>query len=256
MKNTIILLLFMILLGNIYCKKSLSDRERFERTINNQNTYNETKNKENIIDYEKYFVNGNIINGVRIISKKIGNINIRSNKLIACDPFYVDQGFTAPFSRDVPVGSYPVFITYVDLKDWGRSVAFVKIQFKKDKTVKYEKAIFKSKNRAIESEYGVDSGMGSIMDLKTAGLFASDQQKFEMNNKNADYYTSIIEPQLQDDSNWANLYINNKTSNLFVFQSGLGDGSYTSYWGVNSKGGITSFITDFSIFTLNGTIED
>jgi hypothetical protein len=243
MKNLRIIFLVVFCIS---CKNN-DGQNSFKETIDKQNNYKSVPNKESLIDFDKYFDNNKSYKNKNEV-KLIGELNIFSNKIIACDPFYVSEKFTYPFKEFIPNGSYAVYLSYSTVKDWGKRVAFAKIKFNNNKTIRYRVAEFEVKDKNSENEYWVDSGMGCFTDYKTAKIFANDQDVYCKKNKNGNYYADKLEKHFKDKDSWAN-YIVGENKNVIIISSGFGDGSYTSYFGYDSNNKITCLITDFAVLT-------
>lgn len=240
MKKSILLLL--ILVTSISCGKS-ADNDAFKKAIDEQNSYRALSDKDKKVDFDRYFVNGEI-DGIRFRLVKLGDIAVSSGRIVACDPFYVSEKFTCSFKKKFPMGSFGVYLSVADKKDWGERVAFAKIRFSEEKVVRYETAEFVQTTESSGNEYPVDAGLGCFMDYNASVAFSKDMTDFYNADKDGNFYSGRLEKFFKG-GDWAVYPL--KGHRIFIFSSGYGDGSYTSYIGYDAHGKVVCLITDFAI---------
>lgn len=194
----------------------------------------------------------------------LGVVNITSGQIVACDPL-VNLGNTAPFTKKIKPGKYPVKICVAKSTEMGTRYAFAKLQVSDTKTVKWELAItedLKTKVKELkDNEYfgfPVDAGLGSFCDNKTQSLYVKFEQEFLENNKNANMYDDFFADKFKENAidkndpndigDWLNFTIPTTENNIIMFHSGYGDGYYPVYWGYDQKGSITALLIDFMLF--------
>lgn len=212
---------------------------------------------------------------------EIGELNLTSGNIVACDPF-IEDFFHDSFSRCVEPGRYPVFlsIAYEEVSGYSH-VACAMIRFHEAAAVRWELAEIRIPGFAeTEKVYGVDSGRACFMDMDAAEVLyalatSTPQEEAEIAahlTGESQLMEALIEPSsyrsrdrferefeeplnAEMDMNatrppglaWANFQLGNRTdANVIAFSSGYGDGSYASYWGYDAAGNLISLVTDFS----------
>lgn len=183
-------------------------------------------------------------------SVKIGEINLPTGAIVACDPFFC--GIAIPFLHRVRNGKYPVFVDIVDLAGWGKRVTAAEILF--DERISPEFYV-KSMKQDDSNAYFVDTGIGSFMDESTRLELVNVMEKFYSSHPDGNYYSDVIEAEFRNnatvkgerfaDGLWVMYRLPNSELNVAMFTSGLGDGYYESFWGIAEENRIVSLITDF-----------
>ncbi len=183
----------------------------------------------------------------------IGKLHLPSGKIVACDPYFCVSA--VPFSREVSPGNYDVQLCQIDSPDWGPRIALARILFKcRGRAVAFEKAI---KEFTDSSGHFVDSGVSSFMDELTRVAFAEVLAEYYHSHPRGNYYTDILAAEFKrnavnqqdttDIGRWNLHCLPNLELNVAMFASGLGDGFYESFWGLDKDGEATCLVTDFGI---------
>lgn len=184
---------------------------------------------------------------VRFRVHRLGVLNLPSGHVIACDPFIPSD--SAPFVDSVPPGSYPVSVSIAAAGE-ERRVAFAKLEISNAAVQTWRPAEHDTDQvdfYGTESRlgYGVDSAMGCFMDKRLVQLLC------DLYEKNPDYveeFTDLAEANRADRWAWADLRPDPKSDlNMILFDSGWGDGFYSSYLGIDKAGTIACFVTDFEV---------
>lgn len=180
--------------------------------------------------------------GFRIF--EAGLLRIASGRIKACDPF-VGMGH-APYTVEVPKGSFPVRLALVEGGiDDGR-VAFARVDFSSQPVVRWEMALIEGQNPAtLEPKhyfgYPVDAGTGSFVDAETAAI--ADKRMAE-DEDIAQRWITLGErnspPMFHAD-------IDIGPGNIIMFTSGWGDGVYASWFGYDAQGAVAALVTDFLV---------
>ncbi|MBI3411521.1 MAG: DUF4241 domain-containing protein [Planctomycetes bacterium] len=197
---------------------------------------------------------------------EIGNLVLPTGSIIACDPSCLEWD-AVPFTERVPPGTYPVSLCLVgSAQERGAAaigthkrrrvrharVACAMVRFTLGRSQNWEMALRPGQDLSALPlgklfGYGVDAGQGCFIDSQTASALP------------ADYYMNFYESQIlgvMDEGPMsrlrANVLVDEKTGgNIVVFESGLGDGAYPSYWGCDAQGEICSLVTDFGLLVEN-----
>lgn len=227
------------------------------------NDKNLIKAKFSLVDYNKYFDN-KIVDNIPLELLSLGELNISTGKIIACDPL-VCLYDTSPFTRTVKPGKYPVIASIAKTKRSGDRYAVVKLEFSKDRATKWEMAVKEGQdiNELKEDDeffgFPVDAGLGCFCDFETQQLYNQFDTEFMQRNPYGNIYDDFFAAEFkknaidqndpQDIGDWLNFYLPNRPElNVIMFHSGYGDGMYPCYWGTNDDGKICSLIVDFQVF--------
>ena len=212
------------------------------------------------IDLESYFKEKKI-GEIEVDTLDIGELNLPSGEILACDPL-VDLEDAKTFIQRVSIGKYPVKISVVPSEEYGDRYACVKVEFSKNKPVVYELAITgveENMDEANEDEFygfGVDAGMGCVVDKKTQEEYIKYWEKLveeeEADNPFDDIFDDLLAesakkyPKYQREyGDWANWTIPNTDVNIPIFASGWGDGYYPCYFGYDKDGELCGFYIHF-----------
>ena len=105
--------------------------------------------------------------------------------------------------------------------------------------------------------YFVDSGIGSFMDELTSHALAEVFAEFYRTRPTGNYYTDVLAAEFKknaisphdpsDIGKWNLHYLPNSEMNVAMFASGLGDGFFESFWGLDEDGEVIYLVTDFKI---------
>lgn len=173
-----------------------------------------------------------------------GLLRLTSGRIKACDPF-VGMGHGA-FTVGVPEGSFAVRLALVEGGiDDGR-VAFARVDFSSKPVVRWEMAVVEGQNLATLTPghtfgYPVDAGTGSFVDAETAVVAA---ERMRADEGMAQSWIQMGErktpPMFHAD-------IDIGPGNIIMFQSGWGDGVYTSWFGYDAQGTVAALVTDFLV---------
>ncbi|MEQ8457813.1 MAG: DUF4241 domain-containing protein [Sandaracinaceae bacterium] len=195
-------------------------------------------------------------------------LKLPSGRVVACDPL-VFLG-ADPFQRDVKPGSYPTFVGVI-----AGETAYAKLQLaKRGKIASWSVARCPGEDD-VEGwpGYGVDSGVGCLVDRATVEAFLAAEEAVEekiaqkvakdgieptdpiryheafetYRAEMGDDPLADVEPQLAD-APFADVIIEpKKKGNLIAFRSGSGDGVYASFWGLDKAGKPLCLVTDFGV---------
>ncbi|WP_071592324.1 DUF4241 domain-containing protein [Pseudanabaena sp. PCC 6802] len=226
---------------------------------------------------------------VRTSVHRIGELILTSGRIIACDPLMTPDS-RYYFTRSIPPGRYPVFVSVADFQPFGTTrFACAMLRISEQPTEKWEIAVVNDQYPLHDEGemygYGVDSGTGCFMDFDAmqslctlahpdplayaaASEISSEQawnltlaasERFER-----EFCDKAIEQMEENQfglysgiASWADVQVDEETSaNIILFSSGWGDGGYASYWGYDASGEATCLVTDFALFESENSTED
>lgn len=185
----------------------------------------------------------------------IGNLVIVSGALVACDAIIACG--TAAFATYVPLGAYPVVLSVATHVNGATSVACAMVSFAPGTAVRWQMATFAGQDDTTLAPgesfgYSVDSGTGCFMDaacllavLSEDVVGRPDEALVEEEEKRM---AAILEQMRRTNPGWANVVLDQATgANIVAFNSGDGDGVYTSYFGYDPQDRLVCLVTDFEV---------
>jgi hypothetical protein len=183
----------------------------------------------------------------------IGKLDLPSGSVVACDPYFCASAH--PFSRHVPAGKYEVQVCRKTSPEWGERIALARLHILPDvNAVAFEPA---TRGVGDAGRFFVDSGIASYMDDVTRVVFAEHLANYYRSHPDGNYYADVIEAELKkssadpdnplDSGKWTLHRVPGTELTVAMFASGLGDGWYTSWWGLSESGDVVSLVTDFGL---------
>ena len=203
-------------------------------------------------DLSRLFEEGReIATGVGRVTLRLrdaGELLVTSGRVVACDPLTAPE--TEPFTRVVPPGPHRVTLSVAHFEDGDQRVAAAMLRLGGERPTRWELAMLAGEELAELAEgevfgYGVDSGTGCFMDEEAA------QALLRKMDEDEEYYEDVIDEMGKayvHTWSWANIELGDAGANLVAFSTGVGDGLYASYFGLDAEGRPVSLVTDFSLF--------
>lgn len=198
---------------------------------------------------------------------------VTSGRLVGCDPL-VYLNAADPFTRRIPAGEYKVRVGELD----GQS-AYARLVLSDGPIASWEVARCPGEED-VEGwpGYGVDSGIGCFVDFGAVQHFIAAEEELskavsakvveegvdtdDVLAHHAAFERIRAEIGGEDPLATVEAALATKPTvsvklapdaNLIAFRSGIGDGVYASFWGLDAKGEPVALVTDFGIF---GESED
>lgn len=183
-----------------------------------------------------------VFGDVRFYRQPLGELYLPSGRLAACDPFADAQ--VAPFARTVPPGRYPVDLAVARFAGGDERVAAARVRFGDGEPARWEPAATGGR-RGDDGGYGVDSARGC---LASAEALAAHAARMGDGDAHAAGLGEAMERSYRHTREWANVVLDEASGlNLVVFSTGMGDGYYRSFWGLDPAGRPACLVTDFGI---------
>lgn len=167
----------------------------------------------------------------------VGELAVPTGVMVVQDPGFLLDGMEyESLARRAPMGVWPAQIAVAravssEGDEYG-TVAAMRLRFSDAVSVRWEPAVSDDAGRALG--VGVDGGRMAVFDRSVldrslcAGIVtAVDGEK--------ERPASIVRVPVRE------------TAELFVSDSGIGDGSYPAWWGVGATGAVTELIVDFGV---------
>ena len=177
---------------------------------------------------------------------EVGRLNVTSGNVVACDGLIPS---TKAFAEAVKPGSYPVLLSIALLYDELPKVACAMLRLKDGMPTNWKWAAIAGQGEAVEQEdettgYWVDCGVGCFADLDAMQTLIASPDVYNRLQKEVNQPgIKIVDFQLDSSS----------LSNVIVFSSGYGDGTYPTYCGYDNDANLLCFATDFGVIApLNG----
>lgn len=177
-----------------------------------------------------------------IESFEAGTISFPTGQIIICDPLITND--MKPFSTTFPKGEFPVLV-HKEIES--NCLAYVEIIFNTEKIVHWKLAVTDDQNidELADGEiygYPVESGMGGIMDQETQDSLNHLEKKL-FDRKGDDFmgiYEEFFHEHFYQQEGAVNQYAflkpdEDKPGTIFSFETGYGEGFYSSYIGFNQN---------------------
>lgn len=164
---------------------------------------------------------------------QIGNLALTSGKIVACDGLIPS---TEPFSEMVEPGSYPVVLSIAQVGNEWPVIACAMLRVREKMPATWKQATVAGWDRS--AGYGVDTANGCFADLDAMQTLTTSP----------DTWCRLQDRVHQPGVEWVDFQLDaTGSSNIIVFSSGVGDGTYPSYFGYDADGNVVCLATDFSI---------
>ena len=109
---------------------------------------------------------------------------------------------------------------------------------------------------AVWTVFGVDAGLACFADTQTSNeyriFFEKWQKENPGKNKYADYFAFLFQkscethPEFQNQGgSFLEWHLPESGQKIVLFSSGMGDGMYSGYWGLDADGEITCLVVPF-----------
>lgn len=185
---------------------------------------------------------------------KVGKLHLPSGHAYCCDPFLSHE--VSALETTVSPGSFDIEVCVATLADWGDRVALARLLLSTTNPVEWQKATFVVDGRQ-QSRFRVGAGMACFMDQQTRELFVRIVDKFYQTHPHGNYYDDVLAEEFKHNADPRNSYhsgdwalhspVKSDLRNIALFASGLGDGMYSAYWGLDSTGKPAMLIADFNV---------
>lgn len=174
-----------------------------------------------------------------------GALDVPSGRVLVCDPVGADA--TAPaFVRPVPPGRYPVLLSRwtSQARNEGR-IAVAKLVLAAAPAARWELALREGEEgrpqrRKTDAAFTVDSGNGCFLDAGRA------RQWLAMDGEVRESYIEAARPQRED----AFVLGVPTAAEMVGFRTGLGDGRYRCWWGLDAAGAPVALAADFDMLRV------
>jgi len=198
-----------------------------------------------MLDYTTYFSSSSESEqGGRIVG--LGKLCLPSGNIYCCDPFLSHE--VNAFTKTTTPGFYEVKLYLVDISDWGKRVALASLIFSDQEPKYWLKATYIIDEESV-SDFRVDAGLACFMDLETAHMFSNIVDRYHDKGVQRNYYTDILAAEFnRQGGNWDLHYPSEgDPRNIAMYASGLGDGIYSAFWGMDENEQPAMLVADFQL---------
>lgn len=193
----------------------------------------------------------------------VGEADFPSGEVVLADPLaYLGTRYETVLEGKLPVGNYPIELAIFRSPMTGLRVAAARLKIKDAEAVSYKLAMPKGHTEedfnkpGVFCFFGVDAGMACITDKAVSEGYGKFLRKWHDEHPDGnhydDYFAELLAesyrayPDLQtpygDFLKWS---IPESGKSLIIFSSGLGDGLYSGYWGIDEKGDTVELAVPF-----------
>jgi len=194
---------------------------------------------------------------------RVGETDFPTGEVVLADPLaYLGTKYETMLDKRIPAGSYPVELSLCRSQIAGLRVAGARLLVSGRPAVRYEIAMAKGNRREDLGKpntwtfFGVDTGLACFADARTSEgyrlFFEKWQRENPGKNKYTDYFAPIFQksyeenPGLQNrEGNFCTWQLPEAGQRTVLFSSGMGDGIYSGYWGLDADGEIASLVVPF-----------
>ncbi|MCI8403223.1 MAG: DUF2185 domain-containing protein [Lachnospiraceae bacterium] len=199
--------------------------------------------------FRQLFTKGGPVDVVRA-----GEADFPTGEVVLADPLaYLGSRYETVLERKVPAGSYPVELSLCRSRIVGLRIAAARLLFADRPPVRYEIAMPKGRRGedlgkpGVFTFFGVDTGLACFADSETSGRYgafwAQWAQENPGKNKYTDYFEALFKksfeanPQCQNPGgSFLEWRLPKNGPRVVFFASGMGDGVYSGYWGLDEEG--------------------
>ncbi|MCM1303993.1 MAG: DUF2185 domain-containing protein [Lachnospiraceae bacterium] len=190
---------------------------------------------------------------------RAGEADLPTGEIVLADPLaYLGSKYETVLDRKVPAGSYPVELSVCRSRIVGLRYAAARLLIGTKPAVRYEIAMPKGE---VEKSgnftfFGVDTGLACIADAQTAQENRAFFEKWERENpgknKYTDYFAAFFQKSYEARPEFQNRggsciewRLPESGQRVVMFASGMGDGIFSGYWGMDEDGGIACLVVPF-----------
>ncbi len=179
----------------------------------------------------------------------LGAIEIGSGRLVGTDGLLLEG---SPFKQDIEPGTYPLQVVLARLANGDERIAFVVVKL-------VDRAASTWTNATIDGDdpgelqddelsgFDVESGVACLFDATTLSAWRAELARNETMIRGLE---RVLRENRRPSWTWARVRAAGGSG--YLFTSGLGAGSYASYWGRDTSGTLVSLVTDFDLLDWAG----
>lgn len=185
---------------------------------------------------------------------RAGEADFPTGKVVLADPIaYLGTQYETALDRKVPAGSYPVELSVCLSRIAGLRIAAARLLLSGKQAVRYEIAMPEGKKTedlgkpGVFTFLGVDTGLACFADGKVSEenrlFFEKWVKENPGKNKFVDFFAALFQksyearPQFQNQGgSFLEWRLPESGLRTVLFSSGMGDGIFSGYWGLDAEG--------------------
>ncbi|WP_158096011.1 DUF4241 domain-containing protein [Cloacibacillus sp. An23] len=198
----------------------------------------------------------------RLTTVAAGAVDFPTGRVVLADPLcYLGTKYETRLDRVIPAGSYDVELAILRSPVAGIRVAAARLAISEAPVVSREIAM--PEGRKLEelgqpgvwTFFGVDAGLACFADARTAEEYREFAARWREKNPEGDIYndyfarlfaeSAAARPDVQNGYGDFIAWRVPGGSRLTMFSSGLGDGIYSAYWGLDAGGSPAELVIPF-----------
>ncbi len=194
---------------------------------------------------------------------RAGEADFPTGEVVLADPIaYLGSKYETLLDKQIPAGSYPVELSVCLSGIAGPRIAAARLLVNNRRAVSYEIAMPRGKRieelgrPGVFTFFGVDTGLACFADRKSSEgnrlFFENWAGENPGKNKYTDYFARLFQesyeanPEFQNQGgSFLEWKIPESGFRTVMFSSGMGDGIYSGYWGLDEEGGIVCLTAIF-----------
>lgn len=189
---------------------------------------------------------------------RAGEVDFPTGEVVLADPLaYLGSKYETVLDKKIPIGSYPVELSVIRSEIVGLRVVAARLLVSSKPAVSYEIAIPKGNTaKKLLTVFGVDTGLACFADSQTAKenqvFFEKWERENPGKNKYNDYFASLFQksyeahPEFQyQGGSVLEWRLPESGQRVVMFSSGMGDGIFSGYWGMDAEGEIACLVVPF-----------
>ncbi len=192
-----------------------------------------------------------------------GETDFPTGEVVLADPLdYLGTKYETVLDRRILSGSYPVELSVCHSPIAGLRIAAARLRFSEKPAVSYELAMPKGKKPeelekpGVWTFFGVDTGLACFADAETAregrAFYESWRARNPGKNLYLDHFAALFQksyetsPEHQNQGgSFLEWHMPDTGHRMVWFSSGMGDGIYSGYWGLDKDGEAVSLVVPF-----------
>lgn len=192
----------------------------------------------------------------------MGQCEFKTGRIITADPlcYLQNSDNVCPKEKRIIPGTYPVQLSVMNSDMVGIRIAGARLKLSEAQAVSYEPADcveeYQGEARNVFPGFPVECGMGCFCDEQSAQSYweflEGWYQEHENGNIYDDYFAQLFaesykkEPDYQREDGDFLLWNNPLDgSQIAMFATGMGDGFYSDYWGIDASGNLCELVIIF-----------
>ena len=193
----------------------------------------------------------------------LGKADFPTGEIVLSDPIvYLGTQYMVTLEQKIPAGSYPVELCICHSEQVGVRIAAAWLIISSQEPVRHEIAMPKGSSKedlgkpGVWAFFGVDNGLACFTDARVAVKYREFISGCKRDNPGKNEYFEYFayffqksyekHPSLQRESGDFLLWQMPGTGDrLAMFESCMGDGIYSGYWGIDREGKVTELVVPF-----------